>query len=129
MQQSDVSKPYQIEFDYRPNYLYVYISGQKDSLAISRQFWQEIAGECKKIQSTKVLILEDIKGAISTAEMYQLATEIPQMGFYGIRIAFVDRYIEQQELNKFGEIVANNHGLRGKIFNNVEEAENWLLAD
>lgn len=129
MQESGVFKPYNIEFDHRPDYLYVYISGEKDSLEISRNFWLEIAGECKKISCSKVLIVEDIKGAISTTEMYQLATEIPQMGFFGVRVAFVDRYIEQQELNEFGEIVATNRGLRGKIFNSIEEAEKWLLED
>lgn len=62
-------------------------------------------------------------------EMYQLASEIPQLGFFGVRIAFVDRYIEQQDLNEFGEFVAVNRGLHGKIFNDVKEAEKWLLSD
>jgi len=36
--------------------------------------------------------------------MYQIASEIPQMGFFGIRIAFVDQYIEQQTLRACLEI-------------------------
>lgn len=51
------------------------------------------------------------------------------MGFFGIRIAFVDRYIEQMDLNRFGELVAINRGIYGKIFNKFTEAENWLLAE
>jgi len=60
--------------------------------------------------------------------MYQIASEIPQMGFLGIRIAFVDQYIEQQSLNEFGEIVATNRGIHGKIFSDFDEAEKWLLS-
>ena len=51
------------------------------------------------------------------------------MGFFGIRVAFVDRHIEQQELNQFGETVANNRGLHSKTFINLEEAEKWLLSE
>ena len=59
-------------------------------------------------------------------EMYQIAAEIPQIGFANILIAFVDRYLEQQDLNQFGELVATNRGLRAKVFNDVKEAEIWL---
>ena len=128
-QDSDIAKAYKLEFEYRPDYLYAYVSGEKDSLEISRSFWREIADECRRINNSKLLIVEDIKEAVSTMDMYQIASEIPLLGLNGIRIAFVDRYIEQQSINEFGEIVATNRGIYGKIFNDVEEAEKWLLAD
>ena len=40
----------------------------------------------------------------------------------------VDRYLDQQEVNSFGELVAVNRGLSGKVFNNIAEAESWLLG-
>lgn len=129
MQNSRDFKPYNIEFEHRPDYLYVYVSGEQDSLEISRSYWLEIAAECQKSKCSKILIVEDIEGSVTTTEAYQLATEIPQMGFFGVRIAFVDRYLEQQEINQFAEIVATNRGLRAKIFNAVEEAEKWLFTD
>ena len=61
------------------------------------------------------------------AEGFQLAADLPLMGFRGVRIAFCDRYAAHQELNEFGEIVATNRGLFAKVFNNFNEAENWLL--
>jgi hypothetical protein len=66
---------------------------------------------------------------MSIIEMYQFTSEIPNIGFSGIRVAFVDRRLNQQELNKFGELVATNRGLNGKIFNSSEEAEEWLLSN
>ncbi len=123
------TKPYQISFDNRLQYLYVYVTGERDSYEISRRYWQEVADECGRIKCSKVLIEEDIPEMVSMGEMYQLASEIPELGFFGVRIAFVDRYIEQQELNKFGELVAVNRGLHGKIFNDVVEAEKWLLSE
>ncbi|HEX8738377.1 MAG TPA: hypothetical protein VF721_23800, partial [Pyrinomonadaceae bacterium] len=95
----------------------------------SLAFWREIAAECARSQAKKVLIEEDIKESVSMLEMYQIAAEIPQMGFINVSIAFVDRFLEQQHLNEFGELVATNRGLRGKVFNDVKEAEKWLAEN
>ena len=122
------SKLYNIEFDDRTDYLYAYVSGDKDSLDISRQYWREIADECRRTKCSKLLIVEDIKESVSTTETYQIASEISSMGFAGIKIAFIDQHIEQQELNEFGELVSTNRGLNVKLFNKVEEAEKWLLS-
>ena len=42
------------------------------------------------------------------------------MGYIGIKVAFVDKYIEQQDLNQFGELVAVNRGINGKVFNDID---------
>lgn len=123
---ADASKPYQIEFRQRAEYLYVYVGGKRDSLAISLGFWREIADQCRKTQAGKILIEENIEESVSMVEMYQIAAEIPKMGFTNTLIAFVDRFLEQQDLNEFGELVATNRGLRAKVFNHVPEAEKWL---
>ncbi|CAN5857804.1 hypothetical protein BH24ACI1_BH24ACI1_14470 [soil metagenome] len=123
------AKPYTLEFEQRPKYLYACVKGEKDSLEISLQYWKEIADECWRTGYRKVFIEEDINGEMSIIEMYQFTSEIPNIGFSGIRVAFVDRRLNQQELNKFGELVATNRGLNGKIFNSSEEAEEWLLSN
>ena len=42
---SELSESFDISFDYRPEYLYVYVSGERDSYEISRRYWQMVAGE------------------------------------------------------------------------------------
>lgn len=121
-------KPYRLTIEHRPSYLYAYVEGDKDSYEISAMYWREIAGECKANKYTKVLIVEDIIESGTMADAYQLSSEMPQMGYAGIKIAFVDKYVEQQDLNQFGELVAINRGINGKIFNDVDQAERWLLA-
>ena len=78
---TETSKPYEISFEYRPQYLYVRVTGEQDSYEISKQYWQEIAGECKKSESKKVLIEEDLRENVSMPDMYQFASEILQLGF------------------------------------------------
>ena len=122
------SKPYQITFEQRPHYLYVYVTGEHDSYEISYQYWLEVAEYCKKINCDKILIEEDIAESVSLADVYKLASDLPKMGFLGVRLAFYDRYADQQNLNEFGELVAINRGLYGKIFNDLNKAETWLLS-
>ena len=40
------TKTYQLKFEYRPKYLYAYVTGETDSYEISKQYWQEISNEC-----------------------------------------------------------------------------------
>ncbi len=129
IQNSSRAKPYTLEFEPCPEYLYAYVKGEKDSLEISLQYWKEIADECRRTGYKKVFIEEDIKEEMSTIEMYQFTSEIPNIGFSGIRIAFVDRHLNHQELNGLGELVATNRGVNGKVFNSSEEAEEWLLSN
>lgn len=126
---ADNLKLYQISFEHRPEYLYVYVAGEEDSYEVSIGYWREVAAECKKSNIKKVLIEEDIPEAVEMSDMYRIASEIPLLGFAGVRVAFVDRYTEQQKDNEFGELVATNRGLYGKIFDNTEEAEKWLMGD
>ena len=127
--QTDSGKLYEIRFEHRAEYLYAYVTGEKDSIEISTQYWREIAEECRNANYKKVLVEEDIKESIASVfELYQFASELPNYGFAGVYIAFVERYIEQNELNRFVELVAGNRGLKGRIFNDVNEAEKWLLS-
>lgn len=120
-------KPYQISVEQRPDYLYVYVEGEKDSYAISKAFWTEVALECERVKASRVMVDENLLENVSVADMYRIASEIPSM-FSGISIAFVDRHADQAELNEFGELVAVNRGVTGKFFVHAKDAEEWLLS-
>lgn len=125
MQQPDIGKPYRLTFEVRNGYLYVYVEGEKDSYEISVAYWQETAAEAERLGIDDILIDENIVETGSMLDVFRFATEIPHMGLG--RVAFVDRYLDHQETNAFGELVAQNRGVNCKIFNNTDEAERWLL--
>ena len=126
----DPSRPklYTLEFEKRPEYLYAFVKGEKDSYEISRQYWSEVANECRRANRQKVLIEEDIDDEMSMTEMYRFTSEIMEIGFSGIRVAFVERHLSQRELNKFGALVATNRGFFGKVCSDAKTAEEWLLS-
>lgn len=123
------SKPYRIKFEHRSEYLYAYVSGEHDSAEISLAFWREIAAEYRKTNYQKILIEEDILESVSPADMYEIGSEIPKLGFTNVRVAFFDRYLDHHELNQFGVLVATNRGLRSRVFSDFAQAEKWLLSN
>ncbi len=122
-------KSYYIVYTEFPEYLYAYVEGENDSPAISRQYWSEVTAECARLGKSKLLIHENIEENVSATEMFEFTKELPKMIPPTLKVAFVDRQKEHQSLNHFGEIVANNRGLRSRVFDSVDEAAIWLLAD
>jgi hypothetical protein len=121
------ARPYRLTFQRFPEYLHVRVEGESDSYELSMAYWGEIAAECTRLGTERVLVEEDIPAAVSYSDMYRIAAELPEH-FLGIAIAFVDRHADQAELNSFGELVAQNRGVSGRYFNNPGDAEAWLLA-
>jgi len=72
-----------------------------------------------------VLVEEDIPEAVSYSDMYHLASELPEM-YRDIAIEFVDRHVEQSELNEIGKLVAQNRDFYGCFFTDTAAAEEWL---
>lgn len=128
MPPSDQAKPYSLAFEHRPQYLYAYVSGEHESYEISKSFWTDIAERLNETEYDRVLVDEDIEEAPSMMDVFQVVSELPAMGFSGIRIAFHDRKIEHKDLNDFGELVGTNRGLNGRAFNDLDEAEKWLIS-
>lgn len=44
----------------------------------------------------------------------------------GLKIAFIDREREHQDLNEFGQTLALSRGICVRLFAGIEEAERWL---
>ena len=115
-------------FEYRPEYLYVFVKGEYDLYAISRQYWQEVADACKENGVKKVLVEEDIAELVSMSVMFRLVSELGQIGLTGIKVAFVDRQLDHASLNELGILVGINRGLIGKAFSNQRDAVEWLMS-
>ena len=118
----------EIRFEERSDYLYAFISGKKDSLPIALEYWQRVIDECYRRGFKKLLVEEDFPNQISTMEMFAVTSAIPQMVSTYLRIAFVDRRAEHDDLNVFGETVALNRGVDCHVFAELSDAENWLKS-
>ena len=129
MSDSTADIPYTIVFEDSPKYLYALVHGDKYGYDVLAHFLKEIADECRKRNFDRVLIEENISATTSEEDVFRIASELPQLGFADIRLAYIDRFTEQGDLNEFGREVAEDRGVNVRLFSSFEEADKWLSAD
>ncbi len=121
---------YTIAFEEFPDHLRAVIEGESDTYEITQQYWAEVTARCRQANVKRLFIEERLKRQIPTvADTYQAAAERHEMGLTGVKIAFYDADPEQYDQNLFGELVARNRGINVKVFNDRDEALEWLLSE
>jgi hypothetical protein len=125
---SDCADVMNIRFENRKEYLYAFFAGKRENLQDTIQFWQCAIDECNKRAFKKLLIEQDLPNPLSTLDIFQLMDAILKMPISHLKVAFVDRDVEQIEMNIFGETVAVNRGGVGRVFTSLSEAEAWLIS-
>lgn len=128
MMPNDKIEGVEIRFEDRDGYLYVFISGKEESVSLALKYWQYILEECKKLGFERLLVEENFPNQLCATDMYTITSSIPKMGHSGLKIAFVDRVSEHNKLNLFGETVAVNRGVNGRVFAEIADAEAWLKS-
>jgi hypothetical protein len=122
----NVDIPYTVRFEESPNYLYALVHGDKYGYDVLAGFLREIAEECKKRGLSQVLIEENISATTSEEDVFRIASDLAAFGFSDIRMAYIDRFSDQNELNEYGRKIAEESGIDVRIFNSFEEADKWL---
>ncbi|TBR12420.1 MAG: hypothetical protein EPO46_05015 [Lysobacter sp.] len=122
------SPPYTLVFEPRVHYLYARVTGPEDTAEVSIAYWAEIASECHARGTERLLVEERLEGNSTVADMEQVVDGLLALGFHDIRVAFVDA-TEDAALLIGSEIRVQQHGLSGRVFRRIAEAEGWLLAD
>ena len=117
--------PYTIEYDDRGDYLRALVTGAVDTVLTSLSYWNEIAAECRGRGMTRLLVIENFGTSAPLGDVFQVAEKLPAI-VRGLRVAFVDRRLEDYSENQFGELVAVNRGVIGKLFADESEAVRWL---
>lgn len=120
---------YELKFEERPGYTRAHVRGERDSVAISLAYWTEIARHCHEHDVRGVLVIEEIAQRAAVLDIYEVAAGLVALGFSDIRIAFVDRNADELPMMQFGETVARNRGIDGRVFANEADAEAWLAHE
>jgi len=119
-------KSYTLQFELRDDYLYAHLEGQ-DSFNASIEYWPRIAEEVRTRNLTKVLVHENLEDELSEGEVFELIMEVLPAST-GIKVALFDEQQVNSDINELGELVARNRGADIRIFQSLENAENWLAA-
>ena len=125
--QSD--RKYTIVFEDYPTYLYALVHGESYGYEVLTGFLKEIADEAAARGFNQVLIEENISSGATKEDAFRVASELPELGFAGVRMAYVDRFLDQEEVNEFGRDVAVHNGIDVRLFGDQASADRWLTSD
>jgi dsDNA-binding SOS-regulon protein len=123
----EAARPYTIEMNERDGYVHVLVSGERLSANIAAGYWNEIAQKCFELDCRRVLIEKNFKETVRPDEMLHMADHVGSL-LPNRRIAFVDRY-HHDSINELGKRLARNRSVVMQIFENIDDAERWLLAN
>ncbi len=118
-----------ITYEDRNGYLYAFFSGKREGLEDAKRYWQAAAEECSRRGYKRLLVEQYFTTPLSRIDTFYLAEYITHLPARNLKVAFVDRDLDQKDINQFAETVVVNRGGVGKVFSNFVDAEVYLLAD
>jgi hypothetical protein len=117
----------QLQIEEMPNYLAARFTGPGAAEEVWRQY-MSIAEHCKRASKNKLLLdFTDAHGELSLVERYFLGDEAQIFKRYNLKVASANRP-EHLDPQRFAEFVAQNRGVKFRVFANFEDAEAWLLG-
>jgi hypothetical protein len=123
----NTDKPYRIEIEDRGDYLYVLVGGDKLTADIAAAYWREIAEVCFDLKKNKILIEKDFAQSVTPLEMVHMGNFLGQL-LANKKIAFLDRY-GNEDINELGKKIARNRNVIMQTFQNINDAEKWILSN
>ena len=109
------------------SYLYSEIDGESFESETVGQFLQGVIAECSDLGVKKSVVVNRIHASVSNSGLFAVIVNIGESGLKGLRLAIVDP--DHQDMNDFGNLVAENRGIQIRFFTNIGSAEIWLRLD
>lgn len=113
-------------FDDEPGFLRAYVFDGTDSLEVSLAMWRMMAAECEATNSTRLLVIEDLRSTVDLPVIELVVDAISKMSVAGLRIAFVELRDDIQSA-EFGEILCLEQGIEARVFSHEADARHWLV--
>ena len=89
---------------------------------------EELVRLCRETGIKKVLLVIELTGRLSSVDAYEIVSSSEEYGWSReFKLAFVNLNAESLEDSYFTETVAVNRAYSMNVFDNEEEAKDWLL--
>ena len=115
-----------------PGYVRVHVCGQRapgQSVADADHVGKMVVEYCKDNDIDRILLVLELEGRLGPLDAVGIVTHSPDYGWHhGLRLAFVDLNAESYRDSLFTETVAVNRSYSMKVFDNEQDAREWLLS-
>ena len=116
-----------LEVTFAGDHIRVVSDGDKD-FARSVKLWNQVADLSNQHDCFDVLGVANTRSPLEAIEGYNQGRLLSDLGIDDrYRIAWVELDNDARDMAAFIGSVLANRGLRGQLFDTVEEAESWLL--
>ena len=122
-----MASEYQLTIEKRPLYLYACVQSASISRPAVREYLSEILDVFRTAQYSRLLLKKETRAALDADDFAFVATEIVRQGAQGLKIAIVDEFPDQAEINERGAVSARASGLDIAFFGSFAAAVHWLL--
>lgn len=124
-----VEQGYTLEYSDADGILRAYVTGDRDTYAVSMAWWQALAAEARRVRPARLLIVEKFANNLPIGELSELIDAIARLDFAGALMAYVDLAPCRPNHHDLSETMAVNRGMAGRVFNDEASARAWLLAE
>lgn len=117
---------FRIRYTNEQGYLRAHVFDGTDSQAVSIAMWRALGGECRAIGADRLLVLEELRESVDTADIAPVIDAMEQAGLARVRIGFVE-LLDDIEGSEYGEILCRERGIVIRTFSVEDAARRWLL--
>jgi hypothetical protein len=119
----------QLQIEEMPEYLAAKFTGAGTAKEVWRRY-ELIAERCKRANKNKLLLdFTEAYVEASLADKYNLGEQAQIFARYKVIKSAAVARPEQVDPERFGEMVARNRLVNGRVFTNAEDAKEWLLKE
>lgn len=121
-----------IEVNLEPAYVSLHCTGTCSSASELKQVFLNAMDAARENRRRKILIVaNEVEGDLTTQDRYEGATFLSKQMFEAPDWISAIAVVGQAPLidpMRFGETVARNRGVNGRVFNDLDEAVTWIGA-
>ena len=128
MSESLTLKPYELTFESRPGYLFAEIAYEKFNDTVAFDYMTEIAEKCRELNVARLLIERSGCEINSNIDSHRAVASFADMAPEGLAIAVVDTNESNRRRIDFGARTAEKNTITIRVFNNLADAESWLIT-
>ncbi len=127
MDAQDAAPPFRIEFSPADFGLKAHVRGINGTLETTLAYWRRIAAEVRRLRPAGLLVVDDMEGEPPPPEqLLQFIHAMQGEGLEAVRVAYVEKHLDQIPQVELASILANEQGFQGHVFDNERSAVTWL---
>lgn len=123
----DPALPFHIRFSQTDFGLKAHVQGVNGRLDVTLAYWRAIADEVRRVQAGGLLVVDDMEGEPPPPEqLLEFIQAMRGLGMEQVRVAYVEKHLEQIPQVELASIFANEYGFQGRVFDDERSAVTWL---